>query len=128
MASRILFVVYDNGAYDQVFPMGVGTIAAVAKQQGHEISIWQQDIHHWPDENLTDYLDKNKFDVVVLSIIGGYYQYQKMKGLSKAINRSKQRPFFIMGGYGPTPEPEFFLKKSECDVVCMGEGEITIKK
>ena len=33
-----------------------------------------------------------------------------------------------MGGYGPTPEPEFFLKKSGADVVCMGEGEITICK
>ena len=33
-----------------------------------------------------------------------------------------------MGGYGPTPEPEFFLKKSGCDVVCLGEGEITILK
>ena len=51
-----------------------------------------------------------------------------MKNLSKAINRSKQRPYYLMGGYGPTPEPEFFLKKSGCDAVCMGEGEITIKK
>ena len=33
-----------------------------------------------------------------------------------------------MGGYGPTPEPEFFLKKAGCDVVCMGEGEVTISK
>ena len=32
-----------------------------------------------------------------------------------------------MGGYGPTPEPEFFLKKSGCEIVCMGEGEITGK-
>ena len=38
-----------------------------------------------------------------------------MKGLSKAINRSKQRPFYLMGGYGRTPEPEFFLKKSPAD-------------
>ena len=33
-----------------------------------------------------------------------------------------------MGGYGPSPEPEFFLKKSGCDIVCMGEGEITISE
>ena len=53
-----------------------------------------------------------------------------MKGLSKAINDSKNRSDFkyIMGGYGPTPEPEFFLKKAGCDVVCLGEGEITISK
>ena len=27
-----------------------------------------------------------------------------------------------------TPEPEFFIKKTGADVVCMGEGEITICK
>ena len=128
MALKVLFVVYDNGSYDNIFPMGVGALAAILKKEGHDISIWHQDIHHWPDEYLTDYLDKNKFDVVVMSLIAGYYQYQKMKGLSKAINRSKQRPVYIMGGYGPSPEPEFFLKKSGCDIVCMGEGEITVKK
>jgi anaerobic magnesium-protoporphyrin IX monomethyl ester cyclase len=128
MASRVLFVVYDNGAYDQIFPMGIGALTAILKKQGHEITIWHQDIHHYPDEYLTQYLDKNKFDIVFLSLIGGYYQYQKMKNLSKAINRSKQRPFYVMGGYGPTPEPEFFLKKSGCDVVCLGEGEVTISK
>ena len=52
-------------------------------------------MHHWPDDKLRTYLDENKFDVVVLSIIAGYYQYQKVKGLSKAINASKQRPFLL---------------------------------
>ena len=108
--QKILFAVYDNGSYDHVFPMGFGALAAVLKRDGHEIVVWSQDMHHWPDDHLRTYLDENKFDVVVLSIIAGYYQYQKVKGLSKAINASKQRPFFVMGGYGPSPEPEFFLK------------------
>jgi anaerobic magnesium-protoporphyrin IX monomethyl ester cyclase len=128
MSLKVLFVVYDNGSFDHVFPMGFGAIAAVLKRDGHEVTVWNQDMHHWPDDHLRTYLDKNKFDVVVLSVIGGYYQYQKMKSLSKAINNSKNRPFYIMGGYGPTPEPEFFLKKSGCDVVCLGEGETTISK
>jgi len=128
MSLRVLFVVYDNGSYDHVFPMGYGAIGAILKRDGHKITVWNQDMHHWPDDQLRIYLDENKFDVVVLSVIAGYYQYQKMKGLSKAINNSKNRPFYIMGGYGPTPEPEFFIKKSGCDVVCMGEGEVTISK
>ena len=36
MASRVLFVVYDNGSYDNEFPMGVGALTAILKQQGHE--------------------------------------------------------------------------------------------
>ena len=130
MAQKVLFVVYDNGSYDNIFPMGFGAIGGVLKKDGHEISVWNQDIHHWPDEYLKVYLDENKFDVVILSVIAGYWQYQKMKSLSKAINNSKHRASlkYIMGGYGPTPEPEFFLKKSGADVVCLGEGEITVSK
>ena len=128
MSLKVLFVVYDNGSYDHIFPMGFGAIGAIFKRDGHEITIWNQDMHHWPDDHLRTYLDENKFDVVVLSLIAGYYQYQKMKSLSKAINNSKNRPFYIMGGYGPTPEPEFFIKKSGCDVVCLGEGEVTVSK
>jgi len=79
MASRVLFIVYDNGSYDNEFPMGVAALSAVLKKEGHEITIWNQDIHHYPDDSLTDYLDKNKFDVVVMSLIAGYYQYQKIR-------------------------------------------------
>jgi len=128
MPLRLLFVVYDNGSFDHVFPMGFGALGAVLKRDGHDITVWNQDMHHWPDDQLRTYLDENKFDAVILSLIGGYYQYQKMKSLSKAINNSKNRPFYIMGGYGPTPEPEFFLKKSGCDVVSLGEGEVTVSK
>jgi hypothetical protein len=32
-----------------------------------------------------------------------------------------------MGGYGPSPEPEFFLEKSECDIICLGDNRATLK-
>ena len=98
MKQKILFVVYDNGSYDHIFPMGFGALAAVLKRDGHDITVWSQDKHHWPDDYLRTYLDENKFDVVVLSVIAGYYQYKKVLALSNAINQSTQRPFFIMGG------------------------------
>ena len=125
---RTLFIVYDNGSMDHTFPMGFGALGAVLKKAGHEIVVWNQDQHHWPDEYLTTYLDNNKFDIAVISVIGGYYQYRKAYNLSRALNRSKQRPIFLMGGYGPTPEPEFFLRKMECDIIGLGEGEISIVK
>ena len=126
MSLRTLLVIYDNGSYDHVFPMGFGAISAILKRDGHDITLWNQDMNHWPDSELKVYLDNNKFDVVIISLIAGYYQFNKMINLSKAINSSKNRPFYIMGGYGPTPEPEYFLKKSGCDIVALGEGETTI--
>ena len=42
MASKVLFVVYDNGSYDHVFPMWFGAIGAILKKEGHQITVWNQ--------------------------------------------------------------------------------------
>ncbi len=123
---RILLVVYDNDSYIHWFPQGLAYIVAVVKKDGYDVEIYNQDKFHYPDEHLTEYLDKNKFDIVGVSVIAGYYQYKKLLKISEAINKSKNRPFYIIGGHGPSPEPEFFLKKTQADVAVIGEGEITI--
>lgn len=124
---KILMVVYDNDSYMTSFPMGLAYLAAAARNAGHEVSVYQQDIFHWPDEHLTDYLDCHEFDVVEVSVIGGYYQYRKLLNLSKAINASKHRSSFkyTIGGHGPAADPQYFLKKTGADIVGIGEGEIT---
>lgn len=123
---RILLVVYDNGSYISGFPQGLAYIAAVLKRKGHEVVVYNQDMHHYPDEHLTRYLDSNTFDVVGVGVIAGYYQYRKLLKLSEAINRSSKRPFYIIGGHGPSPEPEYFISVTGADAVVIGEGEETI--
>jgi anaerobic magnesium-protoporphyrin IX monomethyl ester cyclase len=123
---RVLLVIYDNDDYIHWFPIGMAYISAVLIRQGYHVDIYNQDMHHYPESHLQQYLDNNKYDVVGLSFIGGYYQYRKALKISEAINRSQNRPFFIIGGHGPTPEPEYFLKKTGADAIVMGEGEITI--
>lgn len=123
---RILLIVYDNESYIHWFPQGLAYIAAVLKKKGHEVEIYNQDVHHYPESHLKQYLDQEPFDAVGLSFIGGYYQYRKALKISEAVNRSKKRPFYIIGGHGPTPEPEFFLKRTGADAIVMGEGEQTI--
>ncbi len=122
---RILLVVYDNGSYTHVFPMGLGYIAAVLENNGHDVEVYAQDYHHYADAHLTQFLDENHFDVVAVSVIAVYYKYRKLLTISEAINNSKNRPVYMIGGYGPTPEPEFFMKKTGADIVVMGEGEET---
>jgi len=123
---RVLLVVYDNDSHIHWFPHGLGYIAAVLRMAGHEVVVYNKDKYHYPEEDLTDCLNKNKFDVIAFSLIAGYYQYREFLGISRAINASKNRPFYILGGHGPSPEPEYFLKKANADVVVIGEGEATI--
>lgn len=123
---KVLLVVYDNGSFLHRFPTGIAYIAAVLRKSGHSVSIYNQDFQHSPNEHLTTYLDENEFDVVGIGVIAGYYQYQRLLSLSQAINRSKRRPFFLLGGHGPTPDPAYFMRKTEADAVVMGEGEETV--
>lgn len=123
---RILLVVYDNDSYIHWFPQGLAYIAAVLLKKGYEVEVYNQDQHHYPDEHLTAFLNDNKFDVVGVSVIAGYYQYKKLLKLSDAINKAKNRPVYMIGGHGPSPEPEFFLKKMQADIAVIGEGEDTV--
>lgn len=123
---KILLVVYDNDSYIHWFPQGLAYITAVLQKEGYEVTIYNQDLHHYPDEHLTQYLDRNHFDVIGVSIIAGYYQYKKLLAISRAVAKSKNRPpHYILGGHGPSPEPAYFLEKTEADIVVMGEGEET---
>lgn len=123
---RILMVVYDNGSFTSWFPQGLAYIAAVLEKEGYYVEIYNQDLHHYPDEHLTSYLDNNHFDFVCVSLIAGYYQYRKLKKISAAINASKDRPKYLIGGHGPAPCPDYFFEISQADAIVIGEGEITI--
>ncbi len=125
---KILLVVYDNDSFVHWFPQGLAYIAAVLRLEGHEVEIYNQDKSHAPDKALTKYLNNNDFDVIGVSVIAGYYQYQKLLKISEAINKSRKRPYYLLGGHGPAPEPEYFLKITGADVVVIGEGEVTISE
>jgi anaerobic magnesium-protoporphyrin IX monomethyl ester cyclase len=122
---KVLLVVYDNDSFIHWFPQGLAYIASVLRNAGHEIVVYQQDQYHYPESHLVDYLKKNRFDVIGVSVVGGYYQYHKLLKISEAINSVPGRPFYIIGGHGPSPEPEYFLKKTGADAIVIGEGEIT---
>ncbi len=123
---RILLITYDNESLIQWFPQGIAYLTATLLKHGHEVDIYEQDIHHYPEEHLTQTLNNEKYDMVGLSFIGGYYEYRKAIKISNAINESKQRPIYVVGGFGPSPDPKFFLKKLNADIVVMGEGENTV--
>ena len=123
---KILLVVYDNESYIHWFPQGLGYVASVLLREKHDVHIYNQDKFHYSKGHLAAHLDANKYDVVGIGVIAGYYQYRKLLEISDAINGSRNRPFYIIGGHGPSPEPEYFLSRTRADVIVMGEGEETI--
>ncbi len=122
---KVLLVVYDNDSFIHWFPLGLGYIAAALRNAGHDVTIYNQDQYHYPDSHLTDYLNANHFDMLGVSIVAGYYQYRKLLKISQAVNAAADRPFYVIGGHGPAPSPDFFLRKTGADAVVIGEGELT---
>lgn len=123
---NILLIAYDDGSHISWFPNGLAYIAAVCRQAGHTVQIYNQDVYHWPEAHLEALLNREKFDVVGIGAVGGYYQYRKIDALSKAIRKAKHRPLYVLGGHLVSPEPAYFLQKYEADVIVIGEGERTI--
>ena len=96
---RILFVVYDDESYIHTFPAGIAYIASALRKEGYDVTIYNQDVHHYPEEHLTDYLNNNDFDVIGVGVIGGYFQYAKLLKISTAIQKARNRPsYYILGG------------------------------
>ena len=123
---KVLLIVYDNDSYIHDFPMGLSYIASAARNAGHKVGVYSQDQYHYTEEHLTDYLIHNKYDAVGIGVIGGYYQYEKLLKISKAINLVPDRPFYILGGHMGSPDPDYFLRKTGADAIVIGEGDITI--
>jgi anaerobic magnesium-protoporphyrin IX monomethyl ester cyclase len=127
LKMKILFIAYDNESYLTSFPLGIAYLASVLRKKGCDVRIYQQDVYHLPEEHLVTYLKNNNFDLVGVGVIGGYYQYKKLLKISQAINSiPNRRFFFVIGGHGPSPEPEYFLRKTGADAVVIGEGEVVM--
>jgi radical SAM superfamily enzyme YgiQ (UPF0313 family) len=122
---KILLCVLSNSNFIHYIPLGVAYIASVLRNNSHEVIIYSQDIHHYPEEHLTKYLDKNKFDVVGIGAISGYFPYRKLLKASESINKSINRPFFILGGHMPSADPQYFLRKTGANCVIRGEAELS---
>jgi len=125
---KILLIVPDNGSYISTFPVGIGYIAAVLRNEGHEITIYNKDVYHYSADDLTKYLDEHKFDIVGSGTCGGYRQYREMKSIAAAVHKSKNKTVFIVGGHLVTPEPQYFVDLLKADFVVLGEGEETMKE
>ena len=134
--AKVLLIAYDNESRISYFPLGLAYIAGAIRNYyessskhgggGGYVTVYNQDVYHYTEEHLTKFLDDNDFDVVGLSSCGGYFQYRKIKALTEAIAKSKNKHFVVIGGHLVSSEPEYFLRKFHCDAICIGEGEKTV--
>ena len=64
--GKILFIVHDVYQDDNRFPWGPAYLASILRNNGHEVQIYSQDVFHYSNEELAEFLDNNNFDMIGL--------------------------------------------------------------
>lgn len=123
--GKALFIIHDVYQDDNRFPFGPAYLAAILRDNGHEVRIFSQDVFHYSNKELADFLDKNDFDIIGMGFLAARYA-ETVRPLAKVINEHKKKAKFVVGGHGVTPIPEYVLTDIKADIAVLGEGEKTI--
>lgn len=107
-----------------VFPLGLGYLASVLKEKEHEVKVMDINAHRWHKEKVEEKIRDSSFDVVGIGAIVTVYPY--VKWLIEILKKYHHSNKIIIGGSVGTSIPHIVLEKTLADIVCMGEGEITI--
>lgn len=105
------------------FPLGLGYLAQVMRDKGHNVEVWDVFAHGLKNDEIITKIPSLEYDVVGLGAMSTQYKY--IKWISKELKKVHDKPI-ILGGALPTFSSEIVLKNSDVDICIMGEGEETI--
>lgn len=125
VSGKVLFIIHDVYQEDNHFPLGVGYMAAILKRNNVDVKVYCQDIFHYTNKELSEFLQKNEFDLIGVGFLAARFK-ETIIDLCNTINRYKKKTWLVLGGHGSTPIPEYILEKTKADIVVMGEAEETI--
>ena len=111
-------------AKPNIVPLGLGYLASVLRGGGHEVEIMDINAYRWSREEVEQRIKSADFDVAGIGGIVTVYKY--VKWLAGVIKKHHGGKKLVVGGSVGTSIPHIILAKTAADVVCIGEGEVTI--
>lgn len=109
-----------------LFPAGLGYIAAVLLRERHKVEVLDINAYRFSKEEVEDKIRKADFDVVGIGGIITTYKY--IKWLTGVLRKHHPVKKIVVGGSVGSSVPRIMLEKNPIDIVCMGEGEETIRE
>lgn len=104
-------------------PVGLASVMTYLSHNGIEADLLDVDIHALEDDQVENYLEKNKYDIFLSGSIITHYKW--MKWLCRTIKKNNPNSTIIIGNSVGGSVPELFLNNSPADIIVKGEGEIT---
>ena len=108
------------------FPLGLGYVGAVLKDQGHHVESLDIRVNKYSDEDIEEFLKEKVHFFDVICIGGMITVYFEIKKLISIIKQYRQDIPIIIGGTAVSSMPDLLLRNTDADIACIGEGEITI--
>jgi len=123
--GRVLFIIHDLYQEDNHLPLSVAYMGAVLKKQGVEVEVYCQDVFHYSNQELAKHLENNTYDLIGIGFLAARFT-ETVVDLCSVIQRSKKDAWLVLGGQGPSPIPDYILKRTDANMVVIGEAEETI--
>jgi anaerobic magnesium-protoporphyrin IX monomethyl ester cyclase len=106
------------------FPIGLGHIMSAMKRNGYDFEFLDINGQRYPEEYVSRYIAKNKFDVVCFGCIVTGYKY--VKWLASEIKKANPKTVIIAGNTVASSIPGIILTKTGVDIAVLGEGDVAV--
>lgn len=106
-----------------IVPLGLGYVASALQSSGHKVEIMDINAFRWTKEEVEEKIKNAEFDLVGIGAIVTVYEY--VKWLIKTLKMYHFDKKVVVGGSVGASIPHIIFDKTEADIVCIGEGEIT---
>ena len=122
---KLLFVnpCLRPGGYTKTPPVGLASIITYFRENDYQFTLLDIDINEFDDDYVENYIKNNHFDFVLLGSIVTHYKW--IKWFVNMTKTHQPNSKIIVGNSVAGSIPELFLQKTKCDIVVIGEGEVS---
>ncbi len=122
---KILLInpVIRGWAKPNVLPLGLAYIAAVLRENGHTVEVLDLNALRWDQATIETCIQDHDYDLAGIgAIVTVYKDVKKLISLLKTYHPDRK---VIVGGSVGTSIPHLIMERTQADIVCIGEGEVT---
>ena len=122
---KLLFVnpCLRPGFFTKKLPVGLASVMTYFHENGYKFTLLDTDINEYDDHYVENYIKNNHFDIILAGSIVTHYKW--MKWFVNMTKMHQPNSKIVIGNSVAGSIPELFLQKTKCDVVVIGEGEIS---
>lgn len=123
MPYKVLLVTPINRSYVIMPSLGLGYLASVLRQSGHEVSVLNCIKERMSYEDFGRFIRNNRFDIVGFQVFS--YDLNSVKKHIELIRKSRQETIIVAGGAHPSGDPLGTMAYlTELNYAFKGEAEI----